>query len=159
MTTAERVYQTTDLTSATRKDFIAAAQASRARLRTPDGDLLVLVRDELIERLSRLADDGVNLAMLENALGRPRDQRTVADFGHWAFIAVFDDEDINAFRTEVVEGLVLSAARQDSGALDEVIDAWRLSARTLEDEVAREILTGEVAAEDWLEAAPPVPGD
>ncbi len=63
---------------------------------------------------------------------------------------MFDDEDINAFRTEVVEGLVLSAARQDSGALDEVINAWRLSARTLEDQVAREILTGEVAAEDWL---------
>ncbi len=75
MTTAERVYQTTDLTSATRKDFIAAAQASRARLRTPDGDLLVLVRDELMERLSRLADDGVNLAMLENtrAPERPKD--------------------------------------------------------------------------------------
>ena len=155
MTVAKRVFQTSDLTGATRRDFITAGQGDQARLRTPDGTLLVLVREASLQRVTEHASAGVNLAIFESAIRRPREQRRPTDFGDWAFLSAFDEEDLDEFRAEVIDGLVLAAAQRDLLPLLNVVEAWRRSARTLSDPVAREILAGESDVDDWLPATPP----
>ena len=146
-----RIYQTSDLNTGARREFIEDARRGEARLRTPDGDALVMLREARLGHLSAIRDHALAYLTLDAALSRPRAERRASDFGAWAFIAAFEDDDILEFQTEMNEAIVSAASGYDSTLIETALDAWRRSARTLSDPVAREILSGQVSEDDWRE--------
>jgi hypothetical protein len=153
--TRERIYQTSDLAGSSRKEFIEEARHGRAHLRTPEGDALVMLREAQLDHLALMHEYALGYYMLDNALSRPRAERHPADFGPWAFIEVFDEEDIQDFRAEMNAALMRAASGADLDIVESTLADWRRSARTLSDPVAREILFGEVTHSDWIEVGRP----
>lgn len=149
--TEDRIYTASDLNTAARREFIAEAQRSVARLRTTSGEALVMLREARLDHVSAIRDYALAYLMLDSALSRPRGERRSADFGDWAFIEVFGDDDIAEFQSEMNDAVVRAASGQDHAGIEELLNAWRRSARTLADPVAREILAGRVSDDDWLE--------
>ncbi|GEB17078.1 hypothetical protein GUY44_24235 [Pimelobacter simplex] len=149
--TAERIYMASDLSTSARREFIEEGRQGFARLRTTAGDSLVLLREARLEHLSSIRDHALAYLLLDAALRRPREERRPQDFGPWAFIEVFEDDDIIDFQSEVNDAITRAASGGDAEGIESVLDAWRRSARTLSDPVAREILSGQVSAEDWVE--------
>ncbi|NDL61146.1 hypothetical protein [Phytoactinopolyspora mesophila] len=151
----ERVFQTADLASAARREFIKAAREGQARFRAPDGEALVMTRQATLDHLAHLRDYVIAYVTLDNALMRPRADRRVADYGAWAFMEVFDDEDLTEFQGEINDALIRAVAAQDVRVVEETLAAWRRSARTLSDSVAREILDGKTEDDDWVDLEEP----
>jgi len=152
----DRIYQTSDLAGAARKEFIEEARRGRAHLRTPEGEALVMLREAQLDHLSAMGEYALSYFMLDNALTRPRADRRAADFGDWAFIEVFDDDDISEFQTEMNAALMRAASGADTSIIEMTLDAWRRSARTLADPIAREILHDSVNESAWTELERPV---
>ncbi|MBM0127576.1 hypothetical protein [Pimelobacter simplex] len=150
--TADKIYQASDLSTGARREFIEEGRQSQARLRTTSGDSLVLLREARLEHLSAIRDHALAYLLLDAALRRPRDDRRPQDFGPWAFIEVFDDDDIAEFQSEINDAITRAASGEDDEVVDAVLRAWRMSASTLSDPTARAILDGEVDDADWLEA-------
>ena len=153
--TRSRIFQSSDLAGSGRREFIEEARTGRAHLRTPEGEALVMLREAQLDHLASMHEHALAYYMLDNALSRPRAERRPADFGSWAFIEVFDDEDIQDFRAEMNAALMRAASVGDLTLIDSTLDDWRRSARTMSDPVAREILSGEVSDEDWSEVDRP----
>jgi hypothetical protein len=151
----ERIFQTSDLTGAARREFLELARQSLAHLRAPDGEALVMLRQALLDHLTELRNYILAYLMLDNALSRPRAERHTADFGAWAFVDVFDDDDIERFRTEINDALVRTIATGDATIVEETLRAWRTSASTLADPIARAILAGDDDLDDWVEVDRP----
>jgi hypothetical protein len=147
----DRIYQTSDLSGAARREFIEQARNGQAHLRTPEGDALVMLRQANLEHLSAMRDHAISYLMFNNAMSRPRDERRAADFGDWAFMHTFDDDDLAEFQVEINSSLMLAASGQDVAVVEATLDAWRRSARTLQDSVALSILSGEVDSDEWVE--------
>lgn len=150
--TAERIYQSSDLAGAGRKSFIAEGLRAQARLRSTEGESLVLLREARLEHVAAIRDYAVAYLTLDMALRRPREQRRASDYGAWAFLDVFDDDDIEEFQQEVNDAIVRAASGGDHAVVEALLHDWRMSASTLSDPVAREILNGETSPEDWVEA-------
>ena len=75
-------------------------------------------------------------------------QSLTTDIHAWA--GVLDDADRREFHRD------LSAAlNAELGAVERVLREWRITAEALSDEVAREILLGESAADDYVEVERP----
>jgi len=153
-TTQERIYQTSDLSGRGRKEFIEAAQRGPTTLRTPEGESLVMLRAATLDHLARLRDYALNFLMLDNAMSRPAVDRRPADFGAWAFVWSLDEDQLGEFRSDINAALVHAGGGEDHSLVENELDAWRLTARTMADPVARSILTGEASDEDWVEASP-----
>ena len=155
--TQDRIYQTSDLAGSARREFIDAARHGQARLRTPDGESLVMLRAANLSHLAAMRDYAVAYLMLDNALARPRAERRAADFGEWAFVAAFDEDDLITFRYEMNAALIRAAAGEDTSLIEAELEGWRRSARTLSDSVAREILEGGPSDPGvWVEVRRPV---
>ncbi len=154
--TRDRIYQTSDLAGSARREFIDAARHGRAQLRTPEGDSLVMLRAANLTHLAAMRDYAVAYLMLDNALARPRADRRAADFGEWAFVAVFDEDDLITFRYEMNAALIRAAAGDDMSLMDAELEGWKRSARTLNDAVAQEILGADaIDPDDWVEVGRP----
>lgn len=147
----EQIYQASDLAGAKRTSFIADALREGARLRSTDGSSLVMLREARLEHVAAIRDYAIAYLTLDVALRRPRAERRAADFGAWAFISVFDDEDIEEFQFEVNDAIIRAASGEELSAVEAVLHGWRMSARTMGDPVAREILRGDTSSEDWVE--------
>lgn len=150
----DRVFQTSDLAGAGRTHFIESARHDRARLRTKDGEQLIMLRETALDCLTELRRHALNYFMLDSALMRETDARRPGDFGEWAFIALFNDNDQHEFRDEVNEALIVATSTNDLSGLARVLDDWRRSARTLSDPIARAILDG-ADSESWEELERP----
>ena len=150
-TTRDRIYQASDLASSARKDFIADALRSRARLRSTDGESLVMLREARLEHVAAIRDYAVAYLTLDTAMKRARHERRASEYGLWAFISVFEDNDIEEFLQEVNEAIVRAASGEDHSVVEELVHQWQMGARTLSDPVAREILSGETEDGDWVE--------
>lgn len=151
--TRDRIYQASDLAGSARREFIADALHSRARLRSTDGDSLIMLREARLEHVAAIRDYAVAYLTLDTAMKRARDDRRASDYGPWAFISVFDDDDIDEFLQEVNEAIVRAASGEDHSAVDDLVRQWQMSARTLSDPVAREILSGTTQQSDWVEVS------
>jgi hypothetical protein len=149
--TTERIYQPSDLAGSHRKTFIADALRSQARLRSTDGESLVMLREARLEHVAAVRDDAIAYLALDLAMRRPRDQRRPGDYGAWAFLDAFDDEDIEEFQQEVGDAILRAASGRDHSAVAQLVHEWQMSADTLSDPVARQILDGETADEDWVD--------
>jgi hypothetical protein len=154
--TRDRIYQTSDLTGSARREFVDDARHGQAQLRTPEGESLVMLRSASLNHLAEMRDYAVAYLMLDNALSRPRSDRRPADFGEWAFIEVFDEDDLVTFRHEMNGVLMRAAAGEDTSVIESTLSDWRRSARTLADPVARSILSGEAThPSDWVDVERP----
>lgn len=151
MNVTDRIYQPSDLTGADRETFIADAMESQARLRDTSGESLVMLREARLEHITAVSDYAVAYLTLDMTMKRPRAERRVGDYGPWAFIEVFPDDDIEEFQQEVNEAIVRAVSGRDHAPVEELVQQWRMSADTLSDPVAREILAGETSDEDWVE--------
>lgn len=160
MAIAERIYQASDLAGSERRSFIADAVRSQARLRSTDGESLVMLRAARLENVAAIRDHAVAYLMLDLAMRRPRAERRTTDYGSWAFLDVFDDEDIEEFQQEIGDEIARAASGRDRTAIDDLLHQWQMSADTLSDPVAREILDGSsVDDTDWVEVKAPAPVD
>lgn len=153
--TRERIYQTSDLTGAARREFIDAAKRGRAYLRTPEGDSLVMLRSANLELLANLKGAFLSYLMLDSALSRPRAERRPSDFGEWAFIEVMEDADIELFRDEMNDALAKATSEQDLTVLEATLREWRMSARAWSNPVTRAAILGQSADSDWVDVDPP----
>lgn len=149
----DRIYQPSDLAGNDRKNFIADALESRARLRTTTGEALVMVRESELEFGATMREHAVAYLTLDIAMRRDRDERRASDYGDWAFIRTFDDEDIEDFRIEINDAIVIAASQQNLGPIDSCLHAWRMSARTMASSAARAVLEG-TEAEEMVDATP-----
>lgn len=155
----ERIYQPSDLAGTGRKQFVADALRDCARLRTSEGEPLVMLREARLDHVAAIRDYAVAYLTVTTAIKRPRDDRRASDFGDWAFISVFDDEDIHEFLDEVNEAIICAASGGDHTMVASLLHQWKMSARTLSDPVAREILSGETTDADWTEVNDPSDSD
>lgn len=149
--TRDRIYQPSDLAGNHRKNFIAEALESQARLRSTGGESLVMMREARLKHVTAVRDYAIAYLTLDMALRRPREQRRPSDYGPWAFLDVFEDEDIEEFQQEVNDAIVRAASGQEHSAVERLLHEWQMSAETLTDPVAREILDGRSSDEDWVE--------
>jgi hypothetical protein len=150
-----RTFQASDLAGTGRRQFLDEAKASEARLRDVDGTMLVMLPEQRLRLLADLRDRTVDLLVLNNALLRPREHRKAADFGRLAFAVIFDDDDLDEFRSELEQALVLAASEGDATPVDTTVDAWRRTAAALTDPVSRAVLTSDLSDDDFVEAGPP----
>jgi hypothetical protein len=150
-----RIYQTSDLAGAERKTFIDAARRGRAYLRAPDGESLVMLRESVLETTSTIAEIALEYLNVLRVLNKPREERAPSDYGRWAFLEAFDDDDVNEFLLEMHPAIVRSASLARLDEVERTLSDWQRSARTLADPISRSILLGEVDDGEWLEAPYP----
>ena len=150
----DHIFQTSDLAGAERKTFIEAARRGRAYLRAPDGESLVMLRESELETAMAIKEVLLDYVNVLRAVSEPLVRRAPSDYGRWAFLAVFEDEDLNEFLAEMDSAIVRGASLARIDEIEQTLSAWRQSARTLSDPTSRSILMGE-ASNDWLEASAP----
>lgn len=153
--TRDRIYQTSDLTGAARREFIDDARRGRAYLRTPEGESLVMLRAADLDLLASLRDSFVAYIMLDSALSRTREERRTSDFGDWAFIEEMEEEDIRLFRDEMNSVLAKATSGQDLSIVERTLHEWRMSARAWSNPVTRAAIMGNAEEDDWVEVGPP----
>lgn len=73
---------------------------------------------------------------------RPTPEHRVTDFGEFAWLTAFDDDDQRSFRREFLDALTQSLAADSIGPAERCINEWRTTARALSNEKSRRILTG-----------------
>jgi hypothetical protein len=147
------IYQSSDL-AARRVEFLDTARAGFARLRDKDGTSLVMLperRLQLLESLATWSNAHLRLEMLLRRGDRPK----VADLGELAWLRAFDSEDLRDFLDELHECLVAAHADGSTEVLDAAIDAWRVTARQLEDPLRRSVLLGGWSEANFAEASAP----
>lgn len=150
---ARRTFTASDLASSARRDILELAARDVAHVRATSGEALVMMREASLDHIASIRDCALSYLQLDNALTRPRSERRPADFGAWAFIEAFDDDDIAEFQIEMNGAISRAASGEDLSIVEGVLADWRRSARTLADPVAREILSGTADTADWVDVA------
>jgi hypothetical protein len=147
------IFQPTDLASK-RLEFLDAARSGRARLRDKDGTSLVMLPESRLRLLETLAKWWQAYMRLESFLRRKELPRA-AELGELAWLRSFDRDDLQEFVSELHDALIAANADEDTVALDDCIQGWRITARQLEDPLRRSVLLGPHIPEDYVEASEP----
>jgi hypothetical protein len=106
------------------------------------GTGLVLLPQGRFEFLRNVRDYFGRFVVLEGALERPPKERRATDFGEFAWLTAFDEDDQGTFRRELLEALVQSLASESIAPAEKCISDWRTTARALSNEKSRRVLTG-----------------
>jgi hypothetical protein len=136
----EHIYQASDLASK-RRELMDAARAGFAQIRDTDGTGLVMVPQGRFELLRGLREQFSRYIALDAIFERPKEQRRVSDFGEFAWLWVFDEDDQLSFRHELMESLVHCLANDTIEPAERCVAEWRMTARALSSEKSRRILT------------------
>lgn len=147
------IFQPTDLASK-RLEFLDAARHGRARLRDKDGTSLVMLPESRLRLLETLAKWWQGYMKLESLLRRSELPKA-GELGELAWLRSFDREDLQEFVSELNDALVAANADEDTAILDECVEAWRTTARQLEDPLRRSVLLGPHLPGDYVEASEP----
>lgn len=137
----DHIYQASDLASK-RRELMDAARLGFAQIRDTDGTGLVMLPQARFDFLRALREQFSRFVVLEGALERPAKQRRATDFGEFAWLTAFDEDDQRTFRRELLEALVQSLAVESVESAVRCINEWRTTARALSNEKSRRILTG-----------------
>lgn len=155
MVVSSTVFQASDLNQKGRA-LLDAARAGLARLRDKDGLSLVMLPEERVDALLKIANAVANLLTLEHALGhKSQGQLDLASFGEWTWLRVFDNEDLTEFVAEMHEAVIVAAREQSANLLDETLHRWRVTADVLSDPLRREVLLSREREEDYVEVSRP----
>lgn len=151
---SDTIYQTSDLAGSKRTEFLDAARGGLARLRDKDGTSLVMLPESRLRLLETLTAWWQAYTRLDSLLRRSA-LPTANELGELAWLRPFDRGDLEEFLSELHDALVAAGADEDSAALDDLLRAWRITARQLEDPLRRSVLLGEHVPEDYVEVAAP----
>ena len=135
------IYTASDLQSTKRRKILDQARSSCAQIRDKDGMGLVLLRQSSFDLLRSLRALFSKFVSLEAAFERPTAERRATDFGEFAWLTAFDEDDQQTFRREFLEAVSQSIASDSVEAVEQCIHDWRLSARVLSNEKSRRIHT------------------
>ncbi len=136
----EHIYQVSDLAT-DRLELLATARAGVAQIRDKDGTGLVMLQQSDFNLLTALREQLSRFVSLEAAFQRPRAERRVNDYGHFAWLAPFDDDDQMEFRREYVEALAKGLSTDSTEPAEMCVRDWRMTARALGNEKVRKVLT------------------
>jgi len=148
------IFKVSDLVQS-RTELLRAAREGRARVRDTDGTGLVMLREDELRLLELVADWSRAHSRLQRLLqfGKPP---TVTELGErLAWLRVFDLADLQEFANELDDALVATRADGDSTPLRHCLDAWRGTARQLEDPLRRSVLHGLHVPDDFEEVERP----
>src|SRR5208283_1286528 len=96
----EHIYAASDL-ARKRVEVMDAARAGVALIRDTDGTGLVMLEQQQFEFLRGIRELVSKWVMLDLALGRPFTERRSTDFGEFAWLTAFDNDDQVTFRQEL----------------------------------------------------------
>lgn len=147
------IFQSSDLANK-RVEVLDAARAGLARVRDKDGTSLVMLREAELDLLKEINHWSVAHLRLESILQRTSDPGVI-ELGDLAWLRVFDKEELAEFLDELNSALVAADADRTIDALNECVNAWRTTARQLEDPLRRSILTGPMVKDDLIETGRP----
>lgn len=150
---AESIFQVSDLANK-RTQLIDAARTGRAKVRDKDGTSLVMLQETELTALEELAAWSQAHLRLEELL-RKGVMPAVGDLGALAWLRVFDCEEVREFLGELHVALVASYADGTSTVLQECVEAWKTTARQLEDPLRRSVLRGPLAEDSLVDADRP----
>lgn len=155
MAVPSTVFQASDLNQKGRA-LLDAARAGWARLRDKDGVSLVMLPEQRVDALLKIANAVANLLTLERAIiykqAGPLD---LASFGEWTWLRLFDEDDLAGFINEMHEAVIVAAREESAELLDETLHRWRVTADVLQDPLRREVLLGLDREEDYVEVSRP----
>lgn len=143
----EEIFQVTDL-ARRGKDVVAAAKAGGARLRTAEGQSLVMLPESRVRLLEELGYWSRQQNRLADVLDTGR-QPTLSELGDLGWLRSLDLEDIREFSRDLHTSLLAAWADDNTSVLDTCIREWRITAQQLADPVRREILTGRLSTSDF----------
>lgn len=150
------VYQVSDLATK-RTQFVAEARDGLARLRDKDGKSLVMFPEDRLDYLERIAELTTLLIRLD-VLCTSAASRDIHALGELAWLRSLDSDDLQEFAGELREALVVAQSERSTAAVDEMVEAWHMTARQLDDPLRRSILTGTFDLQaDFQEVQPPEP--
>lgn len=136
-------YTLSDLAGAKRTQLVEDARHGRARVRDKDGQNLVMLREQRLNVLEEFATWSQTQQRLR-ALADREQMPPIAELGDLAWVRVFDRADLAEFADELLGAVLAALSDQNSALVDEVVSAWRTTARQLEDPLRRSILLGEL---------------
>ena len=151
MTQVSYLYLASDLASR-RKEVLQAARQGQATVRDTDGFTLTLLPQADLERLEETR--AMVSAFFTAESGVLRKSQKAAEFGEFAWISVFDQDDRDECLLELKEAIALLLAG-DEMPLRETVRAWRLTAQQLSDPRKREVLLGVSGLEDFTSVEQP----
>lgn len=148
------IYQATDLSGSKRREFLDAARAGRAHLRDTDGTDIVALRARDLDVLEQIAYWSAQHGRIARVV-RDGHEPTVEQLGDLAWLRVFDHADMVAFLDELYDCLIAASADRDLAVLQQAVDAWRVTARQLDDPLRRSALLDRFASSNFLDASAP----
>jgi hypothetical protein len=155
------IHQPSDLNRSYRA-ILDEARVSRARVRDTDGFCLLVIPEERVGALEAVSDATASFLVLEGVVGHGEGDHspTIAEFGAWPWLRVFDREDLEEFITEMRESLVLAARERSGRAVGDTLQAWYNTALSLDDPLRRDILLGDNSNDDnFVEVDRPAAAD
>lgn len=151
----DTIFQASDLAGSKRVEFLDAARGGGARLRDRDGMSLVMLPESTLRLLETLTTWWESYTRLDCLLRRASDVPSARDLGDLAWLRSFDRDDMDEFLSELHDSLVAASADRDTAVLESCINAWRITARQLEDPLRRSVLVGEHVDSDFVEVTEP----
>lgn len=148
-------YTLSDLAGAKRTQLLNDARAGRARVRDKDGQTLVMLPEDRLNVLDQFA----HWSQVQQRLASIANQNrvmSVAELGDLAWVRVFDRDDLADFAEELHAALITALADEDTSLVSNVVDAWRITGRQLEDPLRRSVLLSPTMTDDFVEAEPPL---
>lgn len=148
------IFQASDLAK-DRVKVLDAARAGRARVRDKDGIGLVMLPEaelDVLEGYAKWSQAHNRLTALV-ASGRTL---SVDELGEFAWLRVFDHDDLTEFLNDLHSALVAGLADRNLEDLGVLEREWRVTARQLEDPLRRSVLLARDADEDLIEVEAPV---
>ncbi|MFH8594160.1 hypothetical protein [Streptomyces rimosus] len=155
MSSSDVIFQSTDLATQRRTEFLSAARKGLARLRDKNGTSLVMLPERHLQLLEELRKWSSVHLRLERLLARPDFRPTVQALGDLAWLRVFDCDDLREFADELGEAIVAADSDNDTAVLNECLDAWKVTARQLEDPMRRAALLKKGMVPDLVAAERP----
>lgn len=148
------IFQLSDLATKRTEFFRTAREEGAAHVRDADGTPFVMLREQRVESLESLAAWSGRLLRLQELLARET-APSVVDLGELAWLRPFDTDDLREFAEELSQVLIASLSDESTGVLDEMLNAWRVTARQLEDPLRRAVLVADHGPTDYVDAPRP----
>lgn len=147
------IFSASDL-SRKRKDILREARDGVALVRDTDGVGLVMMQESRLRFLERMQE----LTGLHVVVGRVVSKGagvSIQELGSNSWIRVFDEGDLVELSAELGDALQAARGDENTDLADEVVKAWRVTARQLQDPLRREVLTSSLEQSDFAEAPRP----
>jgi hypothetical protein len=149
----ERIYLASDLAQK-RREVIDEARSDFAQIRDTDGTSLVMLEQRRFDFLRGMLGLVAKWVRLDLALSRPFAERHSTDFGEFAWLESFDQDDQETFHSELLEAINLAVANSDLAPIKTCIDDWQRTARALSNEKVKRALTA-AGDDDYAEVKRP----